>query len=75
MLGIDPRQVFDTAGNIGPTICWDGEIVGSWAVAATGEIRTALAADRGAEAAAAVDTAAAHPGVEWINWTFKSAHT
>jgi hypothetical protein len=58
-LGIEPRQIFDTAGNIGPTIWWDGEIIGSWAVAATGEVRTALAIDKGAEAVAAVDSAAA----------------
>jgi len=58
-LGIEPRQIFDTAGNIGPTIWWDGEIIGSWAVAATGEIRTALALDKGAEAVAAVGSAAA----------------
>ena len=30
-LGIDPAGLFDRAGNIGPTVWWDGEIVGSWA--------------------------------------------
>ena len=57
-LGIDPHQIFDTAGNIGPTVWWNGEIVGSWAVAGTGEVRTVLTADRGADATAAVDAAA-----------------
>jgi hypothetical protein len=57
-LGIDRGQVFDRAGNIGPTLWWDGEIVGSWAVV-PGGIRTRLLADRGAAAAAAVDKAAA----------------
>ncbi len=57
-LGIDPGQIFDRAGNIGPTVWWDGEIVGSWTVVPSGEIRTVLAADRGAEAVAAVQAAA-----------------
>lgn len=57
--GIDQRLVFDRMGNIGPTVWWDGEVVGSWAVASTGEVRTAVVADRGAGAAAAVERAAA----------------
>lgn len=56
--GIDQRQVFDRAGNIGPTLWWDGEIIGSWAVAASGEVRTAVLADRGTSAALAVESAA-----------------
>jgi len=58
-LGVDPHQIFDRAGNIGPTLWWDGEIIGSWAVTRGGEIRTAILADRGAAAANAVDQAAA----------------
>jgi hypothetical protein len=46
-LGIDHRTVFDRAGNIGPAVWWNGEIIGSWAVTAAGEIRTRLLADRG----------------------------
>jgi hypothetical protein len=57
--GIDQRTVFDRMGNIGPTVWWDGEIVGGWAVAKTGEVRTAVVADRGAEALAAVEQVAA----------------
>lgn len=57
-LGIDPHLVFDRAGNIGPTLWWDGEIIGSWAVASDGEVRTKAIADRGDEARAAVDQAA-----------------
>jgi hypothetical protein len=57
--GIDQHQVFDHNGNIGPTLWWDGEIVGSWAVAATGEIRVKLVADRGTEAGNAIQDAAA----------------
>jgi len=58
-LGVDPHQIFDRAGNIGPTTWWDGEIIGSWAVIRGGGIRTAVLADRGAAAANAVDQAAA----------------
>jgi Winged helix DNA-binding domain len=39
-LGIDRGQIFDSAGNIGPTLWWDGEIVGSWAIGPAGGIRT-----------------------------------
>lgn len=56
---LDPALVYDRAGNIGPTIWWDGELVGSWAATATG-IRTRVVADRGHQATDAVDQAAAH---------------
>jgi hypothetical protein len=59
-LGIDHQAVFDRAGNIGPTVWWNGEIIGSWAISATGELRTRVLVDRGAAATAAIDTAAAH---------------
>jgi hypothetical protein len=59
MFGIDQRTVFDQAGNIGPTVWWDGEVIGSWAITAAGDLRTRIVADRGAQAAAAVDSAAA----------------
>ncbi|WP_419817744.1 winged helix DNA-binding domain-containing protein [Glaciibacter flavus] len=58
-IGIDRAQIFDTAGNIGPTVWWDGEVIGSWAIANTGEVRTVLPADRGRAAAAAVGALAA----------------
>ena len=57
-LGLDPSLVFDRAGNIGPTLWWDGEIIGSWAVAPNGDLRTKVVADRGAEAHEAVERAA-----------------
>jgi hypothetical protein len=59
MFGIDPSLIFDRAGNIGPTLWWDGEIIGSWATTPGGELRTQIVADRGAEARAAIDHAAA----------------
>jgi hypothetical protein len=59
MFGIDQQAVFDQAGNIGPTVWWNGEIIGSWAITAAGELRARVLADRGSDAVAAVDSAAA----------------
>ena len=50
----DSTGLYDPYGNIGPTIWWDGEVVGVWAVRGDGGIATRLLADRGMEAAAAV---------------------
>ncbi len=58
LFGIDPGLVSDRTGNIGPTLWCDGEIIGSWATAPDGELRTKVIADRGAEAHAAVARAA-----------------
>lgn len=57
-LPADSRPLFDRNGNIGPTIWWDGEVVGGWAVRPDGEIATRLLVDRGAAAARAVQDAA-----------------
>jgi hypothetical protein len=38
-LGIDPGHIFDRAGNIGPTLWWDGEIVGSWGITPDADLR------------------------------------
>lgn len=59
LLGIDRRHLYDRAGNIGPTLWWDDEIIGSWAVTPTGDIRTGVVADRGTEADRAIEDAAA----------------
>jgi Winged helix DNA-binding domain len=59
-LGIDHRAVFDRAGNIGPTLWWNGEIIGSWAITADGDLRTRVLVDRGADATAAIGAAADH---------------
>jgi hypothetical protein len=59
MFGINHRAVFDGAGNIGPTVWWNGEVIGSWAITTVGDLRTRILADRGSDAVAAVDTAAA----------------
>ena len=57
-LRIDHHHVFDRNGNIGPTLWWDGEIIGSWAISSTGELPTTVLADRGTAADAAVEFAA-----------------
>jgi hypothetical protein len=58
-LGIDPGHVFDRAGNIGPTLWWNAEIIGSWAITAHGDLRWKIIADRGAQARDAIEQAAA----------------
>lgn len=49
-------ELFDRSGNIGPTIWWNGEIVGGWAQRADGEIVTRVFADAavGADGAKAI---------------------
>jgi hypothetical protein len=57
-----PREhrpaLFDGTGNVGPTVWWGGEVIGGWAHRADGTVRWRLLADRGAEAASAVEAAA-----------------
>ena len=58
-LGVEPRAIFDPYGNIGPTVWWNGEIVGGWAVRPGGSIAWRLLADRGAAVGRATADAAA----------------
>ncbi|WP_030193373.1 winged helix DNA-binding domain-containing protein [Streptomyces sp. NRRL S-87] len=51
--------LFDRAGNVGPTVWWNGEIVGGWAQRADGEVVVRLFADHGTEAARLVEDEAA----------------
>jgi hypothetical protein len=57
-LGQHGPRLFDQAGNIGPTVWWDGRIVGGWAQHRDGEIVCRFLEDVGAAATAAVDAAA-----------------
>jgi Winged helix DNA-binding domain len=52
------RSLYDTNGNVGPTIWWAGEVVGGWAVRKDGSIATRLFGDRGEAVARAVADAA-----------------
>ncbi len=64
-LGEHAPRLFDTDGNVGPTLWWDGRIVGGWAQARDGQIVCRFLEDVGADAVAAADAAAGpgrHPG-------------
>lgn len=49
-LGDHGAQLFDTTGNAGPTLWWDGRIVGGWAHRPSGEIAMKLLDDIGSSA-------------------------
>jgi hypothetical protein len=57
-LGGHGPRLFDQTGNVGPTIWWDGRIVGGWAQDRGGEIVCRFLEDAGSAAAAAVEAAA-----------------
>ena len=57
-LGEHGPRLFDQTGNIGPTIWWNGRIVGGWAQDRSGEIVCRFLEDAGSAAAAAVEAAA-----------------
>ncbi|MEV0312665.1 winged helix DNA-binding protein [Nonomuraea fuscirosea] len=52
-------ELFDRSGNVGPTVWWDGRVVGGWAQRRDGEIVWRLLEDVGADAKAAIETEAA----------------
>jgi hypothetical protein len=64
-LGQHRAVLFDRTGNIGPTVWWDGAIVGGWAQRPDGEIVFRLLEDQGADAAASV-AAQAQRLQEWL---------
>jgi len=64
-LGEHGPALFDRSGNIGPTVWWDGRIVGGWAQRPSGDIAFRLLEDAGAEAMAAI-TAEAERLQAWL---------
>ena len=54
-LGAHGATLFDTNGNAGPTVWWDGRIVGGWSQRRDGEIVIGLLEDVGGDARAAID--------------------
>jgi hypothetical protein len=58
-LGQHRAALFDRTGNIGPTVWWEGRVVGGWAQRASGEVVLRLLEDIGADGAASVAGAAA----------------
>lgn len=64
-LGPHAGRLFDTNGNAGPTVWWDGRIVGGWAQRADGEVAYRVLEDVGAEAQAAIAAEAERLGT-WL---------
>jgi Winged helix DNA-binding domain len=58
-LGPYKQQLFDTAGNAGPTVWWDGRIVGGWRQTDAGDVELQLLEDVGADATRALADEAA----------------
>jgi hypothetical protein len=58
-LGEHRAHVFDSTGNVGPTIWVDGRVAGGWAHLKTGRVALHLLEDVGAERTAMVEAAAA----------------
>ncbi|MEV0384486.1 winged helix DNA-binding domain-containing protein [Nonomuraea sp. NPDC050643] len=52
-------ELFDRSGNVGPTVWWEGRVVGGWAQRPGGEIVWRPLSDVGAEASAAIEAEAA----------------
>lgn len=57
-IGAHSERLFDRTGNVGPTLWWDGRIVGGWAQDGDGKVVCRFLEDAGSEAVAAADTAA-----------------
>jgi hypothetical protein len=57
-LGPHGRTLFDANGNAGPTVWWDGRVVGGWSQRKDGEIVWRLLEDAGADARAAIEAEA-----------------
>jgi hypothetical protein len=57
-LGGHGARLFDRNGNAGPTLWWDGRVVGGWAQARDGEIVCRFLEDAGSDAVAAAQDAA-----------------
>src|SRR5690242_10102796 len=64
-LGPHGTALFDTNGNAGPTVWWDGRIVGGWAQRKSGEVELRFLEDAGSEAVAAAEEQAARLQ-EWL---------
>ncbi|MDF6043569.1 winged helix DNA-binding domain-containing protein [Streptomyces sp. JH14] len=60
--------LFDRSGNIGPTVWWNGRIVGGWAQLTDGEPVWRLLSDVGREASASIEAEASRLS-EWVGDT------
>jgi hypothetical protein len=57
-LGPHGPALFDRSGNVGPTVWWDGRIVGGWGQRPDAEVAVRLLEDVGSDARAAIGAAA-----------------
>jgi hypothetical protein len=57
-LGEHAPALFDRSGNVGPTVWWEGRIVGGWGQRPDGEVVYRLLEDVGADAVSAIEAAA-----------------
>lgn len=64
-LGDHAAALFDRSGNAGPTVWYDGRVIGGWAQRKTGELAYRLLEDPGSDAKALVEDAA-HRLQQWI---------
>ena len=67
-LGPYKAQLFDTTGNAGPTVWWDGRIVGGWRQDGAGAVKLQLLEDVGAEGLDAIRHEAARL-TAWLGGT------
>ncbi|MEV6414833.1 winged helix DNA-binding domain-containing protein [Kribbella sp. NPDC051718] len=63
-LGDHKSRMFDTTGNIGPSVWSNGRIVGGWGQPESGDVRYQLLDDVGHETASAIESEANR----WTNW-------
>jgi Winged helix DNA-binding domain len=64
-LGPYREQLFDTNGNAGPTVWWEGRIVGGWMQSEGGEVVLQMLEDVGRDATSAIEREAARL-TEWL---------
>jgi hypothetical protein len=64
-LGEHGPALFDRSGNVGPTVWWDGRIVGGWAQRPSGEVVYRLLEEVGRDVTVAVEASAARLA-QWI---------
>jgi len=64
-LGGYKKQLFDNTGNCGPTMWWDGRIVGGWRQSDTGEVILQRLEDVGSQGLGALETEAARL-TQWL---------
>ena len=67
-LGPHQAQVFDTNGNAGPTVWWDGRIVGGWRQTEAGDVVLQMLEDIGADGLRVVENEAARL-TDWLGGT------